>query len=102
MLHSCTPNTLQASEVTLGKLFKGQGYATGYVGKWHLGASEQSWPTRQGYDEYRVGVIETTDGTLYRDAMQRTGMPEAVIAATEPGIWESDASGNLTKVRPTR
>jgi arylsulfatase A-like enzyme len=41
-----TPNTLQASEVTLGELFKGQGYATGIVGKWHLGASEQSWPTR--------------------------------------------------------
>jgi arylsulfatase A-like enzyme len=95
-----TPNTLQASEVTLGELFKGQGYATGYVGKWHLGSSEQSWPTRQGFDEYHVGVIETTDGTLYRDGMQRAGMPEAVIAATEPGIWESDASGTLTKVRP--
>jgi arylsulfatase A-like enzyme len=95
-----TPNTLQSNEVTLGKLFKGQGYATGIVGKWHLGASEQSWPTRQGFDEYHVGVIETTDGTLYRDGMQRAGMPEAVIAAAEPGIWESDASGNLRKVRP--
>ena len=95
-----TPNTLQASEVTLGELFKGQGYATGYVGKWHLGASEQSWPTRQGFDQYRVGVLETTDGTLYRDGMQRAGMPESVIAAAEPGIWESEANGNLKKVRP--
>jgi arylsulfatase A-like enzyme len=95
-----TPNTLQSNEVTLGKLFKGQGYATGIVGKWHLGATEQSWPTRQGFDEYHVGVIETTDGTLYRDGMQRAGLPEAVIAAAEPGIWESDASGNLKKVRP--
>src|SRR5277367_267163 len=94
-----TPNTLQSSEVTLGKLFKGQGYATGIVGKWHLGASEQSWPTRQGFDEYHVGVIETTDGTLYRDGMQRAGMPEAAIAATEPSIFESDASGNLKQVR---
>ncbi|HJW36295.1 MAG TPA: arylsulfatase [Actinomycetes bacterium] len=95
-----TPNTLQASEVTLGELFKGEGYATGYVGKWHLGASEQSWPTRQGFDQYRVGVLETTDGTLYRDGMQRAGMPESVIAAAEPGIWESEANGNLKKVRP--
>ena len=95
-----TPNTLQASEVTIAKLLRGQGYTTGYVGKWHLGSSEQSWPTRQGFDEYHVGVIETTDGTLYRDGMQRAGMPEAVIAATEPGIWESDASGKLSKVRP--
>ena len=48
-----TPNTLQASEVTLGELFKSVNYATGMTGKWHLGASEQSWPTRQGFDEYR-------------------------------------------------
>jgi len=95
-----TPNTLQSNEVTLGKLFKGQGYATGIVGKWHLGASEPSWPTRQGFDEYHVGILETTDSTLYRDAMQRAGLPEAAIAAAEPGIFESDASGNLKKVRP--
>ena len=95
-----TPNTLQASEVTIGELFKHQGYATAIVGKWHLGASEQSWPTRQGFDEYRVGVIESTDGTLYREGMQRAGMPEAAIAAAEPYIWESEANGNLNKVRP--
>jgi arylsulfatase len=95
-----TPNTLQASEVTLGELFESKGYATGIVGKWHLGASEESWPTRQGFDEYRVGVIETTDGTLYRESMQRAGLPEDFIAAAEPHIWESDTSGNLKKVRP--
>ena len=95
-----TPNTLQAGEVTLGELFKSAGYATGITGKWHLGASEQSWPTRQGFDEYHVGVFESTDGTLYRDAMQRTGMPEAVIAATEPYIWESDSTGVMKKSRP--
>jgi arylsulfatase len=95
-----TPNTLQADEVTLAELFKTKGYATAYTGKWHLGSSEQSWPTRQGFDSYRVGVIETTDGTLYRDGMQRAGMPETVIAATEPYIWESEANGNLKKVRP--
>ena len=95
-----TPNTLQAGEVTPGELFKTQGYATAYADKWHLGASEQSWPTHQGFDEYHVGVIETTDGTLYRDAMQRTGLTEAVIGAAEPYIWESEANGTLKKVRP--
>jgi arylsulfatase A-like enzyme len=50
--------------VTLGELFKTVGYATGMTGKWHLGASEQSWPTRQGFDEYSVAVLESTDGTL--------------------------------------
>jgi len=95
-----TPNTLQASEVTLGELFKSAGYATGMTGKWHLGAAEQSWPTRQGFDEYKVGVFESTDGTLYRDSMQRSGMPEAAIAATEPWVWDSDANGVMKKTRP--
>jgi arylsulfatase len=95
-----TPNTLQATEMTLGELFKSRGYATAITGKWHLGASEQSWPTRQGFDEYHVGVLETTDGTLYREAMQRAGLPEAAIDAAEPHIWESEANGNLKKVRP--
>ncbi len=95
-----TQNTLQADEVTLGELFKSQGYATAYIGKWHLGSSEQSWPTRQGYDQYRVGVIETTDRILYRDGMQRSGLAEAQISAIEPGIWESAGKGELNKVRP--
>jgi arylsulfatase len=95
-----TPNTLQANEMTLGELFKGRGYATAIAGKWHLGSSEISWPTRQGFDEYHVGVLETTDGTLYRDGMQRAGLPEAAIAAAEPYIWESEADGTLKKVRP--
>jgi arylsulfatase len=95
-----TPNTLQASEETLGELFKSQGYATALAGKWHLGASEQSWPTKQGFDELKVGVFESTDGTLYREGMQRAGLPEAAVAATEPWIWESDGAGGVKKVRP--
>jgi len=95
-----TPNTLQAKEVTLGELFKSRGYTTAITGKWHLGSSEQSWPTRQGFDEYHVGVLESTDGILYRESMKRAGMPEAVIAKTEPYIWESDKNGDLKKVRP--
>jgi arylsulfatase len=94
-----TPNTLQASEVTMAELFKSQGYATGIAGKWHLGSEEQSWPTRQGFDEYHVGVIETTDGTLYREYMQRAGIPESEIRKVAPKIYESDANGSLRAVR---
>ena len=32
--------------------------------------------------------------------MQRAGMPESAIAASEPGIWEGDSNGDLKKVRP--
>ena len=94
-----TPNTLTASEFTLAELFKEKDYATAYAGKWHLGMEEQSWPTRQGFDEYHVGVIETSDGTLYRESMERSGMPDSFIEEVVPRIFESDEKGHLTAVR---
>ncbi len=79
-----SPNTLQPEEITLAEIFKSQGYATAMTGKWHLGADEKSHPVNQGYDEYRVGVLETSDSTLYRANMERAGLPEAVIKAGVP------------------
>lgn len=39
-------------ELTLADLLKGQGYATGMFGEWHLGDSSQFMPTRHGFDKY--------------------------------------------------
>ena len=95
-----TPLTLQDDEFTIAELFKEHGYTTGMTGKWHLGSNdEQSWPTNQGFDSYRVGILETTDGTLYPESMRRTGLPEAAIAKSQPKIWESDQNGRLQPVR---
>lgn len=92
-----TPNTLQAKEVTMAELFKEKGYDTAITGKWHLGSEEQSLPINHGFDEYAVGVLETTDGTLYREAMQRDGLPENVIAKRVPYIYESDPTTHKLK-----
>jgi arylsulfatase A-like enzyme len=43
---------LPASEITLARALKDQGYATGCVGKWHLGHLPQYLPTRHGFDFY--------------------------------------------------
>lgn len=43
---------LAADEVTVAELLQGQGYATGIVGKWHLGDQPEFLPTRHGFDEY--------------------------------------------------
>jgi len=40
---------LDLEEVTLAEAFREAGYATGYIGKWHLGAGEY-YPEHQGYD----------------------------------------------------
>jgi arylsulfatase A-like enzyme len=43
---------LDPSEVTVAELLKSAGYATGIVGKWHLGDQPEFLPTRQGFDEW--------------------------------------------------
>lgn len=39
-------------EMTLAQLVKQRGYATGMLGKWHLGHHPQFLPTRHGFDEW--------------------------------------------------
>ncbi len=43
---------LAPEEVTIAELLKEQGYATGVIGKWHLGDQPEFLPTRQGFDYY--------------------------------------------------
>lgn len=42
------------TEVTIAQLLKDQGYATGALGKWHLGIGEnyKYMPTKRGFDSY--------------------------------------------------
>ncbi|MGC6581280.1 MAG: sulfatase [Akkermansiaceae bacterium] len=41
---------MDLEEVTIAEALKEQGYATFFAGKWHLGPTEEFWPTKQGYD----------------------------------------------------
>lgn len=51
---------LPPSEYTLGELLSDHGYATGLVGKWHLGNTPEHWPTANGF-EYFYGVPYSND-----------------------------------------
>ena len=43
---------LPLTEKTLADHLKARGYATGCIGKWHLGATEAFHPQRRGFDEF--------------------------------------------------
>ena len=51
---------MPASEVTLAEAFRGAGYATACIGKWHLGHRPEFYPTRHGFDEY-LGILYSND-----------------------------------------
>jgi arylsulfatase A-like enzyme len=41
---------LPLEEVTIAEALKEEGYATWFLGKWHLGETEEFWPEFQGFD----------------------------------------------------
>jgi len=43
---------LNPGEETIAEVLKKKGYATGIVGKWHLGHHREFLPLQQGFDEY--------------------------------------------------
>lgn len=51
---------LRDSEVSLGEVFQGAGYHTGYIGKWHLSHGDEQGifipkgPGRQGFEDWHV------------------------------------------------
>ena len=51
---------LNPDETTIADMFKGAGYATACVGKWHLGHHPEFLPTRQGFDSY-FGIPYSND-----------------------------------------
>lgn len=77
---------LDASELTIAKALKGQGYHTGVVGKWHLGANDEFYPTNRGYDEF-VGFLPGE--TQYIDP-------------TLPGVHTAKPDGNDSDPRISR
>jgi arylsulfatase A-like enzyme len=63
VLRNISMGHLPAEEVTLAELVKGEGYATGYVGKWHLGVwanNPAGHPKNHGFD-FSFGLPHSND-----------------------------------------
>lgn len=56
---------MDPEEITIAEVLKEAGYATGLVGKWHLGHHQQFMPWNQGFDDF-FGLPYSNDmGGLY-------------------------------------
>lgn len=62
VLYGSSKHGLNLNEVTIAEILKSRGYATGMVGKWHLGDAKMFLPTRQGFDSY-FGIPYSNDMT---------------------------------------
>lgn len=66
---------LHPKEATMASMLKKQNYATGLVGKWHLGDQPDFLPTRFGFDRY-FGLPYSNDmGRQTGDSVEKTPLP---------------------------
>ena len=80
-IHWNPPDSLRARERTLGDLFKAQGYATGMVGKWHLGFEHDDLPVYHGFDfYYGLPYGEDPDGFYLNDAPTKDSVGFELLA----------------------
>ena len=76
---------LLPSETSLPRLLKSAGYATGLVGKWHLGWKSDFHPNRHGFDEFWGFLGGAIDYYSSRDARGRHDLFRNDTAATHAG-----------------
>jgi len=70
VLRPVSPNGLHPREVTIAEALKERGYATAFIGKWHLGDQLPFLPTRQGFDSY-LGIPYSDDMTAGKNSRGR-------------------------------
>jgi arylsulfatase A-like enzyme len=83
---------LPLTEFTLSELLQKQGYATGIVGKWHLGVEEHCWPNKRGFD-YQYGFYEAY--SLYQpDTSDANTLNQHHKDFSDKWIWGKGRTGN--------
>ncbi|QDK79281.1 sulfatase [Spirosoma sp. KCTC 42546] len=97
---------LPLSEVTIAEMLKTKGYATGLIGKWHLGHLKEFLPTRQGFDYWfgtpysnDMGKVFTTrkEGVYGIPPGPRANAPALPLYKNETIIEEEPDQHFLTK-----
>ena len=85
-----TQQGLPPSEVSLAEVFAARGYATGIIGKWHLGYAPHNHPHAFGF-QFQYGFIEAF--TLYADESDSQVVNHHHPLFWEEHIWDMQRGG---------
>ena len=100
---------LIAGEVTIADHLRAAGYATGIVGKWHLGFKDEHYPTNRGFDEFyghlagatrfinrrTEGAVSMSADDEFRSRPPEDPRADLVVRGTEPPAPPTRRAGNL-------
>jgi arylsulfatase A-like enzyme len=88
---------MSINERTLADVMKAEGYATGMIGKWHLGYQGPHHPLQRGFDEF-FGVL--AGGSLYIDpatpGVQSAGPPISATRSSRIGVFRGQNEVEVT------
>jgi len=85
---------LPLAETTLGEAFRDAGYATGYIGKWHLGIGEYR-PAAQGFD-YEFAVNDGGQPGSYFPPYTNAAMPFTDVPDLDADVEPAYLTDRLT------
>ncbi len=74
VLMPADPQGIHPDEITVAEVLKGRGYATGIIGKWHLGDQPEFLPNNHGFD-YHFGLPYSNDMSPFMPLNPRNHPP---------------------------
>lgn len=92
-----SPGGLPQGEVTIAEMLKQKDYATGIVGKWHLGHLPQHLPVTQGFDYY-WGIPYSNDMDLMPDSPSYREESADPMWVADPKNYNVPIIENITQV----
>ena len=81
---------LPPTEITIAEMLQHAGYATAWIGKWHLGYNEPLLPANFGFDE-QYGCYEAF--TLFADPTDKHIVNARINEFTDKHIWKKGRTG---------
>lgn len=91
-----SPIGLNPEEMTLGRMFKENGYATCMVGKWHVGDQPEFLPLNYGFDSY-LGIPYSNDMGMNSWNYEKKGFPPLPLVDGSTVVEQQPYQENLTE-----